>query len=87
MSEILKEEMGYIIFIYPGSQFYIRTSFNPSLCPVRPGFFYDMDTGKYVPKSLVQGVKMEVHRDEPSKLRQQSEFWKSILLGDTHAGA
>jgi hypothetical protein len=82
MSEILKEKVGYIIFSYltSNSEFYIRTSFNPALCSVKPGYFFDLDTGRFVPKSLVNGVEMTVQLEEPVHLKQQSDFWKSILL-------
>jgi len=85
MSALLKEDIGYIIFIYPTSSFYIKTSFNPKKCIVKPGFFYDIDTGRFVPKSLVQDVTMEVHTKEPVHLQQQSDFWKSILLEGSYA--
>jgi len=87
MSELLKEEAGYIIFVYPACRFYIKTSFNPDICLVKPGFFYDIDTGRFVPKSLVQGIKMEVQKEEPVHLKPQSEFWKSILLGGAYSYA
>jgi len=85
MTELLKKEIGYIIFKYPTSCFYIKTSFNPDLCMVKPGYFYDIDTGRYVPKSLVQNVSMTVESEEPVHLKQQSDFWKSILLEVAYA--
>ena len=85
MTEFLKKEAGYITFIYPASSFYIKTSFNPDICLVKPGFFYDMETGRFVPKSLIQGVTQRVSSEEPTHLKHQSDFWKSILLEGTHA--
>jgi len=84
-ASVLKEKAAYIIFKYPSTSFYIKTSFNPKICSVKLGYFYDIDTDKYVPKSLVQDVAMEVQLEEPVQLKQQSDFWKSILLEGYYA--
>lgn len=86
MTELLKEEVGYILFVYPTSCFYIRTSFNPDKCAIRPGYFFDLDTGRYVPRHLIEGVQMEVTMEEPLDFKQQSDFWKALLLEACHAG-
>lgn len=78
--EDLKDKIGYIIYNYSDVEIFVKTSFNPGLAKIKPGYFYDLDVCRFVPKYLIDGVAMRLQEECPTHLKKQSDFWKLLLL-------
>lgn len=84
MGDFLKTEVGYVIIKFPTTQYYLKTSFNTELCPVKPGYIYDMETERFVPKSLIQDANVDFTKVEPIQYKTESDSWKLLLLGGSN---
>lgn len=71
---------AFVLFMFDdGSGFYIRTSFNPKICPAKDDHLYDILSGKFIPRRLLDGCTYEVLENEPINYLEESEFWKSLM--------